>query len=194
MAHTKERLSRLMTTLVQSKIKANDNPLFQTIDGLIKIVSELGSDIHAVEDLAALKTPSVKTDLAIANPTGTASTTLVMMGLAAYITPLYFTRVMFIMSGNLTNSSATAGDGTACRIRYGTGTAPANGDALIGTAGSRICRSILERNAADLQPFCCQGLITGLTPGTQYWFDLSLGAITGGTGLAQDIAITGFEL
>lgn len=187
-------LSRLITTLVASKVKASDNPLYQTIDGILKYLIGVDTIITTIQSQLTAKIPAAYSDIIPANPTGTASTTRVMMGLAAYITPLYSTRVLFIITGNLTNSGATAGQGTSCRIRYGTGTAPINGAVAVGTNASDIARSILERNAADLQPFTCQGIVTTLSPGTRYWFDLSLAAITSGTGAAQDLTITGLEV
>lgn len=125
-----------------------------------------------------------------ADPTGTTNTTGVHMGLAATITPLYTGRVKATVTGNLTNSTATAGDGAKAQLRWGTGAAPANGAALTGNAVGSIQQSVLERATAnDLQTFCLIYVITGLTKGTQIWVDLMLAAIVGGTALAKNLNV-----
>lgn len=129
-----------------------------------------------------------------ADPTGTTSLTGVMMGLAGVLTPISSSRIAILISGNLTNSGATAGQGSKTQIRFGTGTAPASADALTGTVVGSLVSSILERNVADLQAFSCHGIVTGLTAGVAYWIDLGLAAITSGTGQAKNISITAFEL
>ena len=78
-----------------------------------------------------------------ADPTGTTDTTGKMMGLAGAITPTYTGRLLIIVSGNLTNTTAAAGDGAKAQIRYGTGSAPSNGDALTGTAVGNQVTSVL---------------------------------------------------
>jgi hypothetical protein len=118
-----------------------------------------------------------------ANPTGNASGTLVMMGLGCVITPNRSGKVLFVISGNVQN--ANAGDGWNYQIRYGTGAAPGNGAALAGTAASALAPNI----APSAVPFSTQGLVTGLTPGTAYWFDLALARFTG-TGLATVTNLT----
>lgn len=130
-----------------------------------------------------------------ADPTGTTNTTGLMMGLAGSITPVFTGRIAIIISGNLTNSTATAGDGAKAQIRYGTGTAPANAAALAGTAVGSFISSVLERaTASDLQAFTLNAIVTGLTPGTAYWIDIALAALVGGTGQAKNISITAWEL
>lgn len=154
----------------------------------------------AIERAAASVVINGNTPLVVASPadpTGTTSTTGVMMGLGAVvapntasITPTVTGRVKATIVLNLTNSTATAGDGAKAQIRYGTGTAPANGAALTGTTIGSILTSVLERATAnDLQGVTLVGVATGLTPGTAYWFDVSLAAIVGGTGLAKNVSV-----
>lgn len=128
------------------------------------------------------------------DPTGTSNTSGLMMGLAGSITPVRTSRIMIIISGNLTNSTATAGNGAKTAIRYGTGSAPANASALTGTQLGNIVSSILERNTSDLQPFSIQGIASGLTPGTAYWIDTSVAAIVAGTGQIKNLSITALEV
>ena len=118
------------------------------------------------------------------NPTATASTTLVMMGLGstcAY-TPAGSGKVLTGMScivNNLTGASNVNIGG-----RYGTGAAPANGDAVTGTrfgwsaADPQIGSSLSPVSRA----VACTDLLT-LTPATAYWFDLAIS-----TGNASDSA------
>lgn len=130
-----------------------------------------------------------------ADPTGTTDTTGKMMGLAGAITPQITGRIVIMICGNLTNSTATAGDGAKAQITYGTGTAPVNAAALTGTAVGNICSSVLERaTASDLQAFYCQAWVTGLTAGTAYWLDIRLAAIVGGTGQAKNVSILAWEM
>lgn len=138
-------------------------------------------------------TPAVQSTPA--DPNGTASTAGVMMGLAVSLTPQFSGRLLIFINGNLTNSTATAGDGAKAQIRYGTGVAPVNAAALAGTAVGSIQTSVLERaTASDLQPFALTALVTGLTLGAAVWMDISLAAIVGGTGIAKNLSVTAVEI
>ena len=129
------------------------------------------------------------------NPTGTTNTSGLMAGLAGAITPAFSGRVMIIISGRITNSGGTAGQGAAAAIRYGTGSAPANGAALTGTEIGNITAMLLERStASDPFPFTCSALVTGLVLGTAYWIDLRQAASVGGTGVVSNISISAFEV
>lgn len=144
--------------------------------------------------VSQLLTPSISQS-APADPTGTTDTTGKMMGLAVAFTPNVTGRVLILVTGNLTNSTATAGDGAKAQIRYGTGAAPANAAALTGTAIGSILTSVLERaTASDLQPLCLVGVASGLTVGTQIWVDLGLAAIVGGTGQVKNLNVVIIEL
>lgn len=130
-----------------------------------------------------------------ADPTGTASTSGAMLGLSGSITPKTTGAIFVQISGNLTNSTAAAGDGAKAQIRTGTGTPPINGGALAGTPAGNQVSSVLERATAnDLQSFCCQAIVTGLALNAAYWIDLALAAIVGGTGVASNLSVTAFEL
>jgi hypothetical protein len=161
--------------------------VFANSSGNIATVKEDGSVVAAGSNATSQSTP--------ADPTGTTDTTGKMMGLAGAITPASTGRVLIIISGNLTNSTATAGDGAKAQITYGTGTAPVNGAALTGTAVGNIVSSVLERaTAGDLQAFTCQAVVSGLTIGTALWLDIRLAAIVGGTGQAKNISISAIEI
>jgi hypothetical protein len=120
------------------------------------------------------------------NPAGTTSTTPVMMGLAISFTPLYSGRVKIIIAGEASNN--TLNDGFTVNAAYGTGAAPANGAAAIGTVvGNTVTSTALA--ASELKPFTIIAVVTGLTVGTAIWVDLQLAAVTGGTASVSNLSV-----
>src|SRR5262249_19774391 len=110
-----------------------------------------------------------------ASPGNTSSTTGVMMGIAASITPVG-SGIIHIAVHLYAN--ATAGSvGAKVQIRHGTGTAPTNGAALTGTADATQIQSGVLTDT----PFGLTAIVSGLTLSTAYWIDVSLATITGGT-------------
>ena len=127
-----------------------------------------------------------------ANPVGTASTTGVMMGLAAAITPQATSRVQITISGDIFNANAV-GNGATARIRWGTGTAPVNGAALVGTAvGGNV--QFIAATTAQKSPFSLSAIVSGLTAGTAYWIDLAVAALVAGTATVENLSVSIFEL
>lgn len=125
------------------------------------------------------------------NPTGTSSTTGVMMGLAGTITPAKSGTVVFNASGAITNNTITRG--SQVTLYYSTGTAPTNGAALTGTSSGAIV--FHDVAAANLTvPFALNRVVTGLTVGTAYWFDLSLASRISGTSAMFGVTLTAFEI
>lgn len=112
------------------------------------------------------------------------------MGLSGTITPTGSGRVLLMVSGMALNSGI-AGI-TGIQIRYGTGAAPANGDAFSGTAVGKIKHHVAS-TAAGKQGFMCVGVVTGLTVGTAYWIDLALTASANNASV-YDIDIDAVEL
>ena len=125
------------------------------------------------------------------SPAGTTSVPGVMCGLGATcaLTPTYSGRVKIQFTGSVSNS--TTSDTTTASIRWGTGAAPANGAAATGTSVGGI-NSHTSASAGYLGPLALSAIITGLTPGTAYWFDL-IQSVNGGTGTLISIAFDGFE-
>jgi hypothetical protein len=123
-----------------------------------------------------------------ANPTGTASSSPVMMGLGSScaVTPNRSGKVILAISGNAANSSS--GDGWAYQIRYGTGGAPANATALTGTAATTSAPDVPPTGIA--LPFSTQGVVTGLALGTPVWFDVALQRFGAGGGTASVTNLT----
>lgn len=131
-----------------------------------------------------------------ANPTNTASTTLVMMGLGSTctITTTTRTRVRFTITGQLNNT--TAGDGIKYQLAYGTGTAPVNGAAISGTVFGTgpVTANAIAGGANPTYPFTATGIATGLSTATAYWFDTQLAATIGGTASITNLGCSAEEL
>lgn len=128
-----------------------------------------------------------------ASPTNTSSASAVMMGLGSTctITPTNSTRINVQFYGTVYNS--TLGDGSQMQVRYGTGAAPANGAAATGTTlgPNQTATSAL---ASQFAPITNGGDITGLTPGTAYWLDVTLNTVTGGTANLVNVGCTAHEI
>ena len=99
-----------------------------------------------------------------------------MQGLAGTITPTKTGRVLITISGTIDTWSAHTGAGIGYAIKYGTGTAPSNGDATTGTSlglYQRFVLPIIPTSSSDVYtPFSISALATGLAVGTPYWIDL----------------------
>lgn len=132
--------------------------------------------------------PSARSNLGIYNNAsvqsgnlGSASTTGSSMcgyGSTMKLTPVNDGRVLVNFQGSM-NGSLTGGQVYTAVIAYGTGTPPVAGAAAAGTVVGQSV--ILQEMVANyLVPFAVSALITGLTVGTQYWFDLLI-TTNGGT-------------
>lgn len=140
---------------------------------------------------------SIKTtQLTPSNPTGTASATAVMMGLADGVAAGSIKlqgsgRLLIMLSGDIKND--TTGDGATVQLSYGTGTAPANGAALAGTQVGNT-ESFTALTGVLVVPFSQQAVVSGLTVGTTYWLDAAVKAVTGGTASILNLSLTAIEL
>ncbi len=129
-------------------------------------------------------TPSVA-DTSPANPTAPASTSAYkMQGLGALITPSTPAgNILCIISGTLTDGATTVGEGINLQLYYGPMVngvaAPANAAAIpaAGVSASPVmtwATGVTLTTAADsFAPFTIHGVVKGLIPGQQYWFDLA---------------------
>jgi hypothetical protein len=135
----------------------------------------------ATSSVAGLvKLPAASASFKPANPTGTTSLTLVMMGLGAagggqscLYTPATTGIVEVTLNGWVNIAVAT--NQITVGARYGTGTAPANAAAVTGTRfGSNTDPVCSPSAVTKYMTATFNDIITGLTPGTQYWFDYAL--------------------
>lgn len=124
------------------------------------------------------------------NPAGISSGSELMMGLGVStcrITPVYSGRIHVTIDGNVVNN--TAGQVTNLRVRYGTGSGPANGDAAAGTAiGSITAYSGVTGN---LTGFSKTVVITGLSLAT-HWLDIAM-STSANTGTIAGVTCSAFE-
>jgi hypothetical protein len=120
-----------------------------------------------------------------ASPTAPSSTTSttpgVMLGMGVTtcrFTPTYSTRVRFAFNGSINNT--TSGQTTSINLRYGTGAGPTNGTPATGTQpATTIAVAIGSTNY--ILTGNLEAIVTGLTVGTTYWFDIAM-FVSGGTG------------
>lgn len=143
-----------------------------------------------------VQNPMAVTTATPANQTGNATATLKMNGLGAAgapctITPVSSGRVIFVVSGDLTNSTIL--DGVTYKLVFGTGAAPANAAAATGTVIGAT-RSVAVAVAAQAQGFSIQASTTGLALATAVWYDLQIADVTGGTASVSNITCTANEL
>jgi len=109
-----------------------------------------------------------------------------MLGIGALFTPST-SRAFVSISGS--SSTSSAGNNNSLQIRYGTGSAPANGSAVTGAAAGPIQRV----SAADYSAVSISAIITGLTPGVQIWIDLAFSRAAGSNSFSN-IAVAAHDL
>ncbi len=125
------------------------------------------------------------------NKTGNATATFKMNGLAATITPVVTGRVIFTITGFVSND--TNGDAVTLKMSYGTGAAPANAATATGTIITAT-QVYTSTSAGIQQGFSLTSIATGLTLNTAVWFDLQIANVTGGTASAFGIDCTAVEV
>lgn len=165
-------------------------------NGVTSIGGQAGALTLAQIGAAGLQAASV--NFKPANPAATVSTTLVMMGLGAtcVFTPSGTGKVRVDITGQLGQATAAAFDTVAAR--YGTGTAPVNGAAVVGTrfggGQDAVERPSSFSGASTAVPVGFTDDLA-LTPGTAYWFDLALLTGSGSDSVyLQNISVTIEEL
>jgi len=154
----------------------------------------------AFRALVSADIPRASTQSGVTAPTAPASTSAyTMQGLAGTITPIFSGNLLATISGTITSSVTTAGDGILYRIATGTGTAPTNGAATTGAVSGISQEFVIPATAAlaaDVQqPFSIQALVKGATLNTALWIDLQAKAVGAASdvGLAN-VTITAVEL
>ena len=113
------------------------------------------------------------------------------IGGACAITPVNSTRIAIAISGILDNN--TGGNGAFANIRYGTGTAPSNGAAATGTTATKTVQ-VTQLLAGQNAIYSQVAVVTGLMIGTNYWIDLALGIVVGGTARIRNLNVMAYEV
>jgi hypothetical protein len=124
-----------------------------------------------------------------ANPTGTTGTAMMGLGTSCKLTPTYSGRVL--VNFYQTASHSAANGSVQVQLYYGTGTAPANAAVATGTAYGSL-PGFQAYTAGAFSELILTGIITGLTPGTAYWFDEKV-QTGGGTGSLTQVTCNGME-
>lgn len=153
----------------------------------------------AVVELAEDMGPLTLTNATLAaatpsNPTGISGTSNEMLGLGGTctLTPKYSSRVLVTFDGSIEMSGTSYAN---MQVRYGTGTAPINGAAVTGTQVGGTPQ-VGASSVADENTFRMFGrsvIITGLAPGTAYWFDLAIQNIGSQTTTLESITCNAME-
>lgn len=158
----------------------------------------------AIPAYAQSPTPFAFTSAQPTNPTGNATTSFAMQGLGVsgagggwFITPQLTGKVTFDIIGGIANG--TASDGAALAIVVGATSvvaAPANAAAVPGTA--TVCTNAATgmtnnaSTAAVVFPFHLM-CVMQLTPRQQWWADIELKSVTGGTSTLTGLQVFAAE-
>ena len=128
----------------------------------------------------------------VAAPTGTASTTPVMVGLAAQMMPAYSGQVLVYVMFSQTSSVAT--DGGAVQCAWGFGTPPSNGGAPVGTVFGSLRTFTSGTTTPTVEHGICGGFITVPTNNGPIWIDIQFKAVTGGTYTLTVVDVVAIEV
>lgn len=148
------------------------------------------------------QTGGQRLNIGTANPTGTASTTAVYMGLGVagatstdVVKPGGSGTYLVTIEGNVANG--TLADGCVVEALYNTGTPAANGTSVSGTGATVIATlgTMTQEVATDASYFSVSGVLT-LSPQTEVlgYIDLGLNAVTGGTCTVKSVTVVIAEL
>lgn len=150
-------------------------PASGTITGVTAGTGLTGGGTTGGVTLALRYNSATLANITAHNPTGTTSTSAVFMGLGNdfSITPATSGRVKVDITGV---GNAPSGFVITLQGRFGTGSFPTNGTSVGGT-GSPCSGTLTWAGTGSntlSSAFCLSGVLTGLTVGTPYWFDISL--------------------
>jgi hypothetical protein len=143
----------------------------------------LAKGVTNVGNVIELSLTNATFDASPTNPTGTVSTTGVMMGMgsACQITPVYSGRVKVTFTGSLQNNGPSGGVATAIgRFADNAVTAaPANAASPAGTVFGNPGGILGSGGTTLAVPYAITAIVTGLTVGHLYWFDQELATNVG---------------
>lgn len=125
-------------------------------------------------------------------PTGGWGTTPLMVGLNFAFTPIASGKCFLIVAGIARNIT---GGAVTITGYYGTGTAPAAGAVVPG--GATVfgpTQHVVTTSASQQATFIVMQVISGLTVGVPYWFDLAISTASGTGATVLDVQGSGMEL
>lgn len=129
-------------------------------------------------------------------PTATTSTTGVMAGLGKTLIPVYSGRVLIIVTGQAQNN--TGDSGFKYDLRYGTNPIPSNAvpvtGTIVGSAISGSCIASSSTTGLPVMPIAHHAIVTGLSLGVSYWFDIGIYAVTSGTATFNAVSLSVLEI
>ena len=179
-------------------------PVGGLINQVLAKASGADYDTHWVNAGGGLGTPppvySHLQTTATGNLTGTNSTTPVLMGLAALITPQTSGKLVVTIAGYAWNNSAAANTGAAVQLCVGSGVAPHNGSPPpVGTSAAFGAVALSAHGVgiagSVTTPFSVTAIITGITPGNQVWCDLLVSSPSGvGIAAVGGVSVTAYEV
>lgn len=183
-------------------IAQKDPPIYRALRSCKAIVdgvglgelslSTKGNTVRANGDGTLTESPLSIASLINKNPTGTASTTGVMMGLGGAITLSCSGKLIVSAHGEILSSAVT--DGARFQISYGTGAVPSNGAALTGTQVGTMSGFVNSTGDVPVGFFSKVVAISGLSLNIPYWIDIALQAVTGGTATIRKVDLFAWEL
>ena len=110
------------------------------------------------------------------------TTSYTMMGLGLQVTPARSGNLLVQFSAYMTSTVTTATVGVEWYLAYGTGSPPLPAVNAVGTKIGSYVKYLpgttLTAVADQAQPVANQALVTGLSVGTEYWFDVAALALT----------------
>jgi hypothetical protein len=150
--------------------------------GTINVAALAGYHVNGVSLVNGLYASTQSNYTAVTNmPTGQT-----MMGLGNFfsITPKLTGRVLIILTTSISWNSA-AMTGSIQNMYYGTGTPPASKSAVTGAFVSLTYQATSAGTGGGSQqePMTVSAVLTGLTPNTTYWVDLSWNSATAGANI-----------
>jgi hypothetical protein len=127
--------------------------------------------------------PTVASNVGTAgNPGTTSSASYLMQGFGSgwKLTPTTYGVIRITIDGTIQCASLTF---PAFKLAYGTSSAPSYGSSATGTVVGSTTTLASVGATAQTFPFCKDFIITGLSPGTAYWFDVQLTSGNGSAGV-----------
>ncbi len=122
------------------------------------------------------------------------TTTAHMAGVGATFKPNSTGHMLLTITGDLTCTESSSGPSITGQAYYGTGTAPAQGATVSGTAIGSLCVvSPIGGGHSEEAPFTVSYYGT-FTVGTTYWVDLACTVTNASTGTVNNVELTAIEL